>query len=168
MATGAAKRQLATSNQKCKRMYVTLCELAFECYVFSRGYDEAYAQLLEDTKPRLDLDSGKHRLALLKWLNKWGCRQFAKDQHSDASAEIKDWYEKFRDSLCPADATLLTLTTEELNGVERAYTGLLNRTASHKRKKNGEVRVTVGPAGTAKGSAFPDFFRFFVPREPRM
>ena len=131
-------------------MYVTLCELAFGCYVFSRGYDEAYAQLFEDTKPGLDLDSDKHRLALLKWLNKWGCRQFAKDQHSDASAEIKDWYEKFRDALCPVDATLLSLTAEELNGVERAYTGLLNRTASRKRRKNGEVQVTVGPAGTAK------------------
>lgn len=45
---------------------------------------------------------------------------------------------------------MLSLTAEELNGVERAYTGLLNKTASRKRRKNGEVQVTVGPAGTAK------------------
>jgi hypothetical protein len=129
---------------------MTLGELAFGCYVFSRGYDEAYAQLLQHTKPGLALDDEKHRLALLKWLNKWGCRQFAKEQHPLASKEIKEWYEEFGDDLCSVNATLLSLTDEQLGKIERAYAGLMNRTASYKRRKNGKTRVTVGPAGTAK------------------
>jgi hypothetical protein len=130
---------------------MTLGELAFGCYVFSREYDEAYAQLLQHTKPGLALGDEKHRLALLKWLNKWGCRQFAKEHHSLASKEIKEWYEEFGNDLCAVNATLLSLTDEQLDRIERAYAGLKNRTASHRRGKNGKTaKVSVGPAGTAK------------------
>ncbi len=30
-------------------------------------------------------------LALMKWLNEWGCRQFAKECHSDALERIRLW-----------------------------------------------------------------------------
>lgn len=130
---------------------MTLGELAFACYVFSRDYDDAYAQLLTATNPAVDLDDERHRLALLKWLNKWGCRQFKRDCHTAASNEIKDWHEEFRDDLCPMGATLLSLTEEQLEKIERAYSGLVDRTACYKNGKGGRTtRVTIGPTGTAK------------------
>jgi len=82
----------------------------------------------------------------LKFLNKWGCRQFAKNYHADASREIADWYQQFGGDLCPKSETLLSLTDLHLGGVERAYSGLVSRTAS----RRGQATVTVGPAGTAK------------------
>jgi hypothetical protein len=125
-----------------------LGELAFGCYVFSRGYDSAYDQLLAETAPALDLDNDRHRMALLRWLNKWGCRQFAKGSHSVASTELKAWYKEFEHDLFSETEGLLSLTDEHLDKVEQAYSGLLVRTASYRGKA--KSRITVGPAGTAK------------------
>ena len=73
-----------------------LSELAFACYIYERigGYDEALYKFIENTKPNLDIMKSEHRIELLKWLNKWGCRQFAKEYYILASEEIKCWYEE--------------------------------------------------------------------------
>ncbi|MEA3312397.1 MAG: hypothetical protein U9Q76_09305, partial [candidate division WOR-3 bacterium] len=39
--------------------------------------DDAYKEFLKSVNYVLDLDKPEHRKSLLKWLNKWGCRQFA-------------------------------------------------------------------------------------------
>lgn len=128
---------------------MTLGELAFGCYVYSRGYDEAYERFLAGTAPALDLNNEQHRMALLEWLRKWGCRQFKKDDDLEASGEIKSWHAK-HGSFIPASETLLSLDNDRLDSVEAAYADLVNRTASYRRRGQKQIRVTIGPAGTAK------------------
>ena len=74
-----------------------LSELAFACYIYGQmsDYDSSYLHFLEATNHALDLKVAEHRIELLKWLNKWGCRQFAKIYYHLASEEIETWYEEF-------------------------------------------------------------------------
>lgn len=130
-----------------------LGELAFACHVFGlmSDYDISYKQFLDSTRPILDLRSNVHLVALLKWLNAWGCRQFSIKYHKLAAEEIKEWYGEFYQHLLPIDATILTLTAGNIAMVERAYAGLVDKTASF-RKLSGDrkSRERVGPTGTAK------------------
>jgi hypothetical protein len=130
-----------------------LGELAFACYIFGlmSDYDNSYRLFLESIRPKIDLCSNAHLMVLLKWLNAWGCRQFAVVNHELAANEIKDWYGEFNQYLPSAEATVLTLTEEDFSKIERAYAGLVEKTASY-RKLSGEriSKETVGPTGTAK------------------
>jgi hypothetical protein len=130
-----------------------LGELAFGCYIYGRmsDYDSSYRRFVNATRPELDLRSNQHLLALLKWLNEWGCRQFAKEYHELAAQEIEDWYEKINHELFRTDKTLLSLTDEDFMLVEQAYAGLVGKTASYRKSSNGrDVRVEVGPTGATK------------------
>ena len=130
-----------------------LGELAFACHIFGlmSDYDSPYKQFLNSTYPVIDLRSTVHLIALLKWLNAWGCRQFAIESHELAANEIKEWYGEFNQYLLSEDVTILTLTAENIAMVERAYAGLVVRTASY-RKLSGDRKSQerVGPTGTAK------------------
>lgn len=130
-----------------------LAEIAFACFIYSHmsDYDRSYLDFVKETSPRLDLRLERHQMALLKWLNEWGCRQFSKDCHGLAAKEIGEWYEKARVRLFPMDRTLLSLSSEDFALTEQAYDGLVSRTAS--RRKRGvehENKVTIGPTGTSK------------------
>lgn len=130
-----------------------LAEVAFACYVYSHmsDYDNSYRQLLTKTTPQLDLSQEHHRMALLVWLNSWGCRQFAKDHHSTAASEIFRWYETIRTRLFPEETTLLSLTEEDFTVVEQVYAELFERTASRREQSPGKnSNVMIGPTGTAK------------------
>lgn len=130
-----------------------LAEIAFACYIYSHmsDYDRSYLSFVEETNPRLDLRLERHQMALLKWLNKWGCRQFSKDCHAQAAEEIGEWYEDISDRLFPINKTLHSLSNEDLALAEQAYGGLVARTASQRTRTNGrETNVTIGPTGTAK------------------
>lgn len=131
---------------------VCLYELAFACYIYEpmSNADEAYKEFMEATKPRPDLSKAEHRTALVKWLNKWGCRQFAKDDHELASDEIRDWYREFSTFLSPSK-TLLELSDADFDSVRTAYESLAGRRASKRNKRNGgQSDVKIGPTGTAK------------------
>lgn len=127
--------------------------LAFACHLFGlmSDYDISYKQFLDSTRPIIDLESSDHLMALLKWLNAWGCRQFSKEYHKLAANEIKEWYFEFNQYLPPNHATILTLTEENISMIENIYTGLVIKTAS-KRKLSGEqISIErVGPTGTSK------------------
>jgi len=130
-----------------------LAELAFGCYIYSHmsDYDSSYVRFLESTKPQLDLQLEHHRMSLLKWLNNWGCRQFAREHHMLASEEIRKWYQESGAQMFPADVTLLSLSNEDLAQVEQAYARLVSRTASRRRMNNDtETRVEIGPTGASK------------------
>ena len=130
-----------------------LAEIAFACYIYSHmsDYDRSYLRFVKETSPQLDLRLRPHQMALLKWLNDWGCRQFSKDYHGLAAKEIGEWCEEFGARLFPMDRALLSLSDEDLALVEHAYDNLIARTASRKKRENGyETKVTVGPTGTAK------------------
>jgi hypothetical protein len=132
---------------------MNLAELAFACYIYAHmtNYDGSYCRFLDKTSPQLDLELEQHRMELLKWLNDWGCRQFAIQHHPLASREIGDWYQHYGQELFPADQTLLSLTHTEFAQVQAAYSGLVGRTASMRRLRDGgETQVQIGPTGAAK------------------
>jgi hypothetical protein len=62
-------------------------ELAYTCplYAAFTDFDKSIIEFRSVASPALDLGNAAHRKALLKWLNSWGCRQFAKDHHPMAS-----------------------------------------------------------------------------------
>ena len=113
-------------------------------------YDSSYRSLLKATRPQLDLGIENHRYALLKWLNIWGCRQFAKKYHELASNEIKDWYKKHSEYLFDKDRLLMYLTDNDINSVNNIYSDLASRTASKRKLRNKLSKVKIGPTGTAK------------------
>jgi hypothetical protein len=130
-----------------------LAELAFACYIYSHmsDYDSSYVSFLNSTTPQLDLQLEHHRTYLLKWLNNWGCRQFAREYHTRASEEIRIWYQESGARMLPANATLLSLSNEDLAQIEQSYARLVSRTASRRRMNNGtETRVEIGPTGASK------------------
>jgi hypothetical protein len=128
-----------------------LYELAYACRIYGATFDEALRRFRSSVEPLLDLENGDHRAALLKWLNKWGCRQFAKKHHGSASREILDWWvEQRRDSLLRRDIAWTDLSNESLDNIEDAYRRLTARIASVRTRKSVEYQVTFGPAGAAK------------------
>ena len=139
-------------DEKQRQHPIRLSQLAFACRVFGAltNYDSSYADFLCATNGSPDLRLAAHRKALLKWLNEWGCRQFAVAYHKDASKEILSWYGEYSDKLCPKDRRLLELTERELAVVGTAYESLSHRIASYKRKGDASRPVSVGPAGAAK------------------
>ncbi len=64
-----------------------LFELAYSCRLYAHftGYDVSLDRLRE-LGPELDPYDGAHQAGLFVWLNSWGCRQFAKDQHATIAA----------------------------------------------------------------------------------
>jgi hypothetical protein len=132
---------------------ISLYELAFACYIYKRmsNADEAYEEFRKATKPRPDLGKAEHRTALVIWLRKWGCRQFAKDDHKLASNEIRDWYEECYDQLRPLNKKLLEFSDVDFASASTAYAKLAERTASWRSNKTGgESNIKVGPTGAAK------------------
>ena len=130
-----------------------LAELAFACHVYApmTDYDNSYYHFRRETHPQLDLKNNQHRIALIEWLNAWGCRQFALAYHDLASQEIHSWYRLFDACLFSPGKSLLDLTGSDLELVEQAYEKLVDRTASmRKRPRGGQTEVTIGPTGTAK------------------
>jgi hypothetical protein len=130
-----------------------LAELAFACYIYARmtDYDSSYYRFQRETNPQLDLNNNQHRIALIKWLNGWGCRQFALAYHDLASEEIHSWYQLLGARFLSPDKSLLDLASSDLALVEQAYTELVVRTASiRERPRGGQTKVTIGPTGTAK------------------
>ena len=114
-------------------------------------YDSSYRRLRNDTLPQVDLLLQSHQLSLLRWLNDWGCRQFAKEHHRLAANEIGDWYRGISSSLFPSDRTLLSISDEDLNLVQDAFDNLAHRTASRRKAKEGSLsRIEIGPTGAAK------------------
>lgn len=130
-----------------------LAEIAFACYIYAHmsDYDSSYLRFTKNTEPQLDLRLEHHRIALLNWLNDWGCRQFAKDYHGLAADEIRKWYDEIGGQLFPIDTPLLSLSDHDIKLVELAYASLVARTASRRRLHNGgETQVVIGPTGAAK------------------
>jgi len=117
----------------------------------SDDYDSSYRQLLKATSPQINLQLEQHQKLLLKWLNDWGCRQFAKDYHPLAAQEIAEWYKEIGLQLFSINTELFSLTDDDFALIERVYAKLVSRTASiRKSAKGSESRVEVGPTGTAK------------------
>ena len=139
-------------DEKQRQHPIRLSQLAFACRVFGAltNYDSSYADFLCATNGSPDLRLAAHRKALLKWLNAWGCRQFAREWHEFASEQIRSWYGEYGNALCPADRGILDLSEAELAAVGTAYDALSGRTASYRKRGERVYPVSIGPAGASK------------------
>ncbi len=128
---------------------MTLYELAFACWVFGNvlDFDKSYRRFLEAVDNTPDLDDPEHRRALLKWLNEWGCRQFARRYHPRAAREMLSWHNDFGDALPAAERHLWQLDDAEATAAVDAYADLSSRIAS---LRAGRLPVKFGPVGAAK------------------
>lgn len=129
-----------------------LPDLAFAAYTFDAmtNYNESYREFREATSGNLDLALSEHRKALIHWLNRWGCRQFATDQHGVASKSILEWCHQEAHKLVNYDKEIGELDENDLANVALVYSTLSRTTASHKIKMGKKERVSVGPAGASK------------------
>ncbi len=134
---------------------MTLYELAWACDLYRNEpdyakYNKSYMEFVKATNGSPDLGDAWHRSALLLWLRKWGCRQFAVEYEELASDHILDWWEKYQRILFSNNKFLWELGGHELESASAAYRGLLIQTASF-RKGNGEaIPVSIGPTGASK------------------
>jgi hypothetical protein len=133
---------------------MTLSDLKARCVEYSRlgkNFDRSLRRFRDETQPALDLSNPMHVSSMLKWLNCWSCRQFAKDDHSLASESIRYWYEDSASQIPGTNASLVTLSDESLRRAADAYDVLRQKQASWKVRKSGERQfVSVGPTGAAK------------------
>ena len=129
-----------------------LGDLAFACYLYGSFTEDDmyYADFLKITNNSPDLEKDDHRVALIKWLNQWGCRQFAIEYHDDASKEILIWYRNCKNLLMPKDKNLWELTEMEISSAIKAYGDLSGKIASCRINKGKKVSVRIGPTGAAK------------------
>ena len=127
-----------------------LFELAYACRIYSATFDTALDRFRRSVMPRLDPINADHRIHLLRWLNAWGCRQFAIRDHPQASMGILNWSNEHLRHLPDRDAKLEELPDSTLDAVEVAYAALCECTASIRSKAARMYRVNVGPTGAAK------------------
>jgi hypothetical protein len=121
-----------------------LFQLAYACrvYMVLDPDDNHYHTFLDKAGDRLDFKDSAHMDALLDWLRKWGCRQFALDHHKLAVKSIREWAERWNSKLPDTSATLESLSEEEVHEIGDAYAALSQCVASK--------RARVGPTGAAK------------------
>ncbi|HMK12787.1 MAG TPA: hypothetical protein VK461_14445 [Acidimicrobiales bacterium] len=130
-----------------------LDELAHTTRLFGEmaGDDTASDDLRAVTGKRIDLRDPMHAKAMLVWLNKWGCRQFAIAHHDAAAQMLGDWGSEWVTRLPPPGASLAKLKPRQLAVAADAYADVKGRTASTRPTKSGGVAiVTVGATGAAK------------------
>lgn len=126
-------------------------DLLFASHVYGpmSGADASYNNFMVATHHKPDLGKDEHCYELLKWLNRWGCRQFAKDYHTAASATIKDWWKDTQ--LPPPNRELLDLLSRDFDNIRTAYKSLAELQASQRKSDSGlNTVVEIGPTGAAK------------------
>lgn len=126
-----------------------LYELAWSCYLFKHvvDFDISWNALQSATNGAVDIRNPAHGRALLKWLNAWGCRQFAKGRHDQAAAQIIAWFNDDESCLSTPDADILESDESTLAAIGPAFDRLSALTAS---VRSDGVKATVGPVGAAK------------------
>lgn len=131
---------------------LNLYELAFTCYIykFSTPFNKAYKDLQETTGSIINVNHRKHRTALIGWLNKWGCRQFALKGHDEASEELLAWHQEGHIKKLPRGKKLWELNETELDRVTNIFDSLARKVASRPIRGDREIPRTFGPTGASK------------------
>lgn len=129
-----------------------LGELAFACFAFKHFDKRAYDELLRTTGKFPDLANELHRRAILKWLNKWGCRHISKDCHDHASEQMEEWYYEYNGQLFDTERRLQELNEQDFTVVKDAYANFSAHIAAYRfsRKHRSEEAVSFGATATAK------------------
>lgn len=129
-----------------------LSKLGFACFCYGNltKNDESYLHLLQTTNNSINLGNINHRYALIKWLNKWGCRQFSVNYHELAQNELLAWYNQYSDQIFSQERNIWELREEDFPIIKNLFGSLSNRIASIQHRNNMEVSKRFGPIGAAK------------------
>lgn len=129
-----------------------LFQLAYICRIYGglTGFDADYRAFLDKVADKLDFRDPVHMEALLTWLRKWGCRQFARNYHELASESILGWADLWESRLPESSLTLDRLSDEDIRVVGNAYDDLSQCRASLRTRNGNRYDVRVGPTGAAK------------------
>ena len=129
-------------------------DLACASYLYEAMTD--YARSLDRLRTRIgpgnDLDPAveEHRLALLKFLNDWGCRSLATDWHWLASTKLERWYCGARGRLASLEDPPWPSGARSCRDLADVFDELSTCVAARKMRKGRELLVSYGPTATAK------------------
>lgn len=140
------------SDLKLPSTHVALRDVVVASFMFHSltNYNQSLHSLRKNTRGAPDFTSHDHRGYLLTWLNAWGCRHLAKNEHGTASASIREWYEEMASLLPPADALLWELGEQDLKQAASAYSSLRKRAGARGTgKRNGQV-IPIGATAASK------------------
>lgn len=131
---------------------MNLSELAFACFCYGSrtDNDRAYLQFLQTTNGNPNLNNQEHRYALIRWLNQWGCRQFAINYHDLAQRELLEWYDQYSNQIFPHNRNIWEFVEEDFPIIRNLFESLSNRTASIQHRGNNEIVKRFGAIGAAK------------------
>jgi len=131
---------------------VTLCKLAFATTLYDSltPFNHSLARLNLDTSNSIDLTNPAHRIALIEWLNDWGCRHLPEEQHDVASNSIAKWYQTDGASLLTNEKPLWDLEDGELEIAARAYGSLKDKMGAWRVRGGSKRKVHIGPTAASK------------------
>ena len=131
---------------------VTLCKLALASTLYDSltTFNRSLGRLDKATGSSIDLTNPEHRIALIKWLNAWGCRNLPKDQHDVASNSILEWYQVDGASLFTNEKPLWDVEDGELEIAARAYGSLKDKTGARSVRGGNKRKVHIGPTAASK------------------
>jgi hypothetical protein len=122
-------------------------DVAFSGYVYSQmtGYDKSYLDFATSVSNPLDLLSRREAMATIKWLNKWGCRQFAIAYRERAADQIMEWYLAHKADLVPPSVVILEMSAPQIQASDSAFNDLASRKASERKgSSGGTLPVRIG------------------------
>jgi len=131
---------------------VTLCKLVLASAMYDSltPFNYSLGRLNKATGDSIDLTNPEHRIALIKWLNDWGCRHLSEEQHDIASNSISKWYQADGASLLTNEKPLWALEDGELEIAARAYGSLKDKTGARRVRGGSKRKVHIGPTAASK------------------
>lgn len=130
---------------------MTLFELSLAHYLYNKieSYDESLTEFLNDPKNKnFDFHDDEQTIALLEWLNKWGCRNISKASYSTLCKKLPIWWNQ---------NNLFHFKKDEAS-VSRIFNSLMNIIVS----EDNERTVTFGPTAASKALFIIDK-DYFIP-----
>jgi len=131
---------------------VTLGKLAVASLMFNSltPYNNSLVNFRFVTGDRIDLTIQEHRDAMMKWLNDWGCRHLAEDQHQVASQSILDWYQTDCTILFNEKTPLWQLKDQEIETSANVYGSLKDRIGARRSRYGIESDIHIGATAASK------------------
>jgi hypothetical protein len=113
-------------------------------------FNKSLKRLNDDTDNNIDLANPEHHRSLLRWLNDWGCRHLAQDQHDVASESIRDWYRANGTTLFTDEKPLWELEDHELEAATWAYGTLKDMPGAQRVHGGRNLDICIGATAASK------------------
>lgn len=140
----------------------SLGQLAYISSVYEAmtDYGTTYREFSSQVDGTPNLNDEKHRLALLHWLNAWGCRHLALSCHDHVSCELRAWYERAQDRFPSPLDRLLGLSDQSLRTFDELFDDLSSLHARQVSRNGSFVSIPFGPTAASKSlfALFPHVF----------